>query len=249
MSEWYIDPEWLRTVQDTSFFYPCAYLDHDEAIEVFADHVKTFVFCDNYYPVGLKLDQAIPAGRGARLIDCQIEGAPNATIESRTDPSGRPYRFLLPSKRIETYEREDGRTFVVIRRRGFGQIALSTEIPDRSIGVFMHRGDSPGEGGSGVYFLGNRGARYAPLGRLFDTLACRLTDRALVITDGSNCELKSLRKRLHHTLGMNGQEAFGNHQDQGTPLVLEGFLWSCVGWLRKGPRGPTLIWGLTRQTA
>jgi hypothetical protein len=75
-----------------------------------------------------------------------------ATIERRTGDDGRAYNFLKPSKLTETYERSDGRRLKVIRRRGFGQIALSRQFSDRSLGVFMHRGDSPGESGSNVYW-------------------------------------------------------------------------------------------------
>jgi len=52
-----------------------------------------------------------------------------------------------------TVERvSDGRRLTVIRRCGYEQYALG-EFPNRSIGVFVHRGDSPGEGGSNVCFL------------------------------------------------------------------------------------------------
>lgn len=247
MSDWYIEPEWLRAVSGTTFYYPCAGRDHAEAIEVFGDYVTTFMFCDVNYPPGLKLAPAIDGAPGIRLVDCTFKGLADASEETRIDENGQKYRFLPPSKRIEAYEGEDGRTVTVIRRRGFGQIALSTEFAERSIGVFMHRGDSPGEGGSNLYFLANRNARYEPCGRLFDKLASRLTDRALVITDGSNCDLKSLRKRIHRARDMSGHEAFRSHQDDGTPFLMRGFHWSCVGWLSKR-YGPTLVWGLTRET-
>jgi hypothetical protein len=67
----------------------------------------------------------------------------------------RPYRKLEPGRLKQLYERvSDGRRLTVIRRRGFGQYVLG-EFPNRSIGVFVHRGDSPGDGGSNTYFLAN----------------------------------------------------------------------------------------------
>lgn len=81
------------------------------------------------------------------------------------------YRFLAPSKLAETYERVgDRRRITVIRRRGFGQYALSTEFADGSVGVFMHRGDISGEGGSNIYYLANMQSRHEPVGNLFDKL-------------------------------------------------------------------------------
>ena len=66
-----------------------------------------------------------------------------------------PYRKLEPGRLKQLYERvSDSRRLTVIRRRGFGQYVLG-EFPNRSIGVFVHRGDSPGDGGSNTYFLAN----------------------------------------------------------------------------------------------
>ena len=62
------------------------------------------------------------------------------------------YRFLAPSKLAETYERVgDRRRITVIRRRGFGQYALSTEFADGSLGVHAPK---RGEGGSKYLLFG-----------------------------------------------------------------------------------------------
>jgi hypothetical protein len=66
------------------------------------------------------------------LKDVEIVGDAHARMERREG-----YRFLSPSKRIETYWRQDGSSVRVIRRRGFGQIALGAEFPDDTIGVFF----------------------------------------------------------------------------------------------------------------
>jgi hypothetical protein len=64
-------------------------------------------------------------------------------MEERTTAEGRRYRYLKPARLKVVYERSsDGRRVTVIRRRGFGQYALA-ELVDRSLGVFVHRGDRP----------------------------------------------------------------------------------------------------------
>jgi hypothetical protein len=128
------------------------------------------------------------------------------------------------------------------RRRGFGQYALVNEFSDRAIGVFMHRGDSPGEGGSNVYFLANKDSRHEPCGRLFDKLSKKLDDRALIITDGSNTRLKRLR--AFHRQDIAGPAAYSAAAK--LAFVYGGFSWQCVGYM-SNKYGPTLIWGLSRQ--
>jgi hypothetical protein len=59
--------------------------------------------------------------------------------------------------------------------------------------IFMHRGDSPGESGSNVYFLADKKSRHEPCGMLFSKLSVKLADRALIITDGSNTGIKRLK--------------------------------------------------------
>lgn len=243
MTERYIAPEWLAAIRDTIFLYPAADLDHSEAIAVFQAHVETFWFCDINYPAGLELAPAIRESHQVRLVDQKKVGPVSASIERRTDARGREYRFLPPSKLIETYNRVDDGHLTVIRRRGFGQIALSAEFEDRSIGVFMHRGDSRGEGGSNAFFLANKEKCYEPCSNLYDKLSRRLADRALVISDGSNTSLKVLSR--FYRAEMEGSDAYRYHQENGTNFTFGEFQWTCVGWLGKG-YGPTLVWGLTR---
>jgi hypothetical protein len=109
---------------------------------------------------------------------------------------------------IEIYNRiSDGRRTKVVRRRGFGQYALA-EFPAQSIGVFVQRGDSSGEGGSNVNYLANKKRDHEPLSNLFSKLSCKLSDPALVISDGSNANRKFLRE--FHRRPVSGAEAFGH---------------------------------------
>jgi len=60
---------------------------------------------------------------------------------------------------------QTNREISIIRRRGFGQYALN-EFPDDSLSIFCHRGDSSGEGGSGVRYLDNIKIKHPPLSML-----------------------------------------------------------------------------------
>jgi hypothetical protein len=242
VTDFYIVQDWLEVVRNSTFFYPAAGSDYSEPLAIFQDHIDTFWFCDIAYPSGLHLPSVFLSRNDFRIVRRQTSGATSARMECREAESGRRYHFLQPSKLIETYERSDGRQLIVIRRRGFGQIALSQEFNDRSLGVFMHRGDSPGESGSNVYFLANKKTDDEPCGNLFDKLSRRLKDRALIISDGSNSSIRQLRR--FHNDPKAGSEAFSYHQ--GRRFAFGGFLWTCVGWLSR-KYGPTLVWGLIRQ--
>lgn len=242
MSEFHIDQNWLEIVRDSIFYYPAACSDYSEPLAIFQEHISTFWLCDLAYPSALNLPPVFAAHDDFRIVRSQRSGETTSVMEDREAENGRRYHFLKPSTLSETYQRSDGRQLLVIRRRGFGQIAISDEFSDRSIGVFMHRCDSPGESGSNVYFLANKKTYYEPCGNLFDKLGRRLKDRALVISDGSNSTIRQLR-RLHNK-PTRGSEAFGYHQRR--RFAFGGFEWSCVGWLSRG-YGPTLVWGLNRQ--
>ena len=245
MSDFFVEPSWLTAVKGTRFYYPAAYLDHIEALEVFQDVVDDFWFADPHYPAGLKIEPALEKGSRFRLLEVERNGAINARQEQRQDVLRQSFNHLEPSRLIERYEREDGRKITVVRRRGYGQIGLMEEFSEKGLGVFMHRGDSGSgsESGSGVWFLANRKARYQPCGMLFDKLASRLADESLIVSDGSNCSIKALR--TFHRKGVASEDAFKHFQ--GSDFDFGGFHWSCVGWL--GRRyGPTLVWGLKRIT-
>jgi hypothetical protein len=160
-----------------------------------------------------------------RLITTEIEGKPKARIQPPT--ADRPYRELEPGRLKQVYERaRDCRSLTVVRRRGFGEYALD-EFPNRSIGVFVHRGDSPGEGGSNTYFLANKKLDHRPLSRLFDKLTQKLADRALIISDGSLVDPR-LKRRF-----------------RGQQFIFGSFEWKHAGFIG-GHGSPTSIWEVAR---
>ena len=150
-------------------------------------------------------------------------------------------RHIEPSSFIEQYRQNDsGDSFEIVRRRGFGHFALNEQGP-RTISVFVHRGDSPGEGGSNQRFFSNGLKRFEPLSRTRDRLFARLMDRAIVVSDGSLVDRRFLRR--FHNDPIKCEDAFAHHF--GRTYNWCGFQWEVIGWV--GERyGPTLVWGLTR---
>ena len=239
----FIDPESLSALRGRRLFYPCAGHDYSEFLALFADHIDEFHFCDTCTYCDLRhLRYPFSNPELYPLIDKKIEGDPIARMEDSSE--ARPYRYLRPGSLIEIYERaRDGRRLKVVRRRGFGQYALA-EFPNRSIGIFVHRGDRPvrGEGSSGVFFLANRKLDHEPLSNLFDKLTLRLADRALVISDGSNTCIKFLKAKFHNAT--TGAEAFERLRHE--PRPFGAFDWRCVGYVSK-KNGPTLVWDVMRR--
>lgn len=84
----------------------------------------------------------------AILTDRSSQGSRANVARMEAKTSEHPYRNLEAGRLIQFYElKDDARRLKIVRRRGFGQCALS-EFADQSIGIFVHRKDSPGDGGS-----------------------------------------------------------------------------------------------------
>ena len=184
----------------------------------------------------------MPDGLGYELLHRSLKGEPLAKLSRVNTPDGRSHRRLSPSWLRDQYRRLDGRTVDVIRRRGFGQIGLTEDIKIKTIGVFIHRGDSLFDG-SGVFYLANLKARYEPIGMLFQKISSRLKDQALVVSDGSLTTFKWLKAFRKSEL--TGAEIFEKHHEK--EYQRDNFTWKLVGWLSNSNKGPTLVWGLTRK--
>jgi hypothetical protein len=168
-------------------------------------------------------------------------------METRRTNEGRSYSSIEPARLTEDYERiSDAKRFKMTRRRGYGQYALA-EFSDRSLGVFVHRGDSAGGGGSNVFFLANKKRDHAPCSDLFDKLAYKLADRALVISDGSNARIGFVKKfhpKRDSDETLSGPQAY--ERLQGKHFTFGAFDWRCVGYLSQ-KNGPTLVWDISRH--
>lgn len=232
----------LARITGKLLFYPCAGEDWKKPLEVFWPAIKEFWFSDLHYALDPEPPPIFSDGSDFRLVCRRTLGDPKSEIEWRQSDNGRPYRYLKPSALEETYvHRRNHDQLVVNRRRGFGQYAIRT-LNDRSIGVFFHRGDSAGEGGSGVCFLGNVRRRHEPISCLFEKLSNKFADEAVIVTDGSNCRIKQLKK-FYFNNEISGAVAFGQLRD--TAFHRWGFEWQCVGYL-DARHGPTLVWVIRR---
>lgn len=238
-TSYFIPPEYLAKTAGTKLFYPCAGRDVIEPTMIFGPLVSELWFADLAYPAGLRMDPVFGGSSDNEYIlkDVKIIGSPEAVLQRRDG-----YRFLSPSKRIEIYQRQDGSALQIIRRRGFGEIALGAEFPDDSIGVFFYRGDGGGEGGSRVEFFRNRRKIYPPLQNLFSLLIRKLSKPALIITDGSNCGKRSgLPVARFFNSYISSKDAF--MMCAGQIWSVAGMQWRCVGFA--GHRyGPTLVWAV-----
>lgn len=233
----FIEQEWLKAVAGKDFFYPAAFMDISPFVSLLAPSITRFVCNDPCYST--TMDRRLPVAAGWTLTS---QTAPDRSIrdmgiEERTSTTGYHYRHVEPSILEQHFARNDGE-ITVIRRRGFGQYAL-LERPEKSIGAFVHRMDTPFEGGSNVWFLANRPKSHEPLADLWSKLAVRLADQALIVSDGSLTTFNFLMPDTSE-----GPEGDYRKRKAMGSIVHDGFAWSCAGYMPG--RGHSLIWGLTR---
>ena len=179
-------------IKGRSFIYPSAGYDFAEPFRLFSSHCDELIFVDINYRFK---NRPPPLFEGWQLVNVDTIGNANEhirTIEGKL----RRYREVSPAWRRQTYRSEiDSREVVVTQRRGFGQYAIR-ELPDESLGVFFHRGDSSGEGGSRVLFLGNQNLSHEPIARVFDSIKRKLSYPALIASDGSNIQFAKIRRAI-----------------------------------------------------
>jgi hypothetical protein len=236
----YIQPEWIDKIKGKPFYYPCAGHDWDEPIKIFGEVCTELWFCDHSYEELSKVDRIIKADNDLDLkfITHRIVGNVESKIENNNG-----YKFIESSKKYEQYEYKNGKKLTIIRRRGFGQIGLHDEFMDNSLSVFMHRGDSQGEGGSNVYFFKNFKSNYEKIGNLANLVTRKINNKALIITDGSNSPKGHPIRKFHRKNDLGGFEAYQNLREK--KYTRDGLIWQCVGYLSM-KYGPTLAWGVTK---
>lgn len=168
-----LDVALLRTLPGRIFFYPSAGSDWMEPLTQFIEWMDEFRFIDIRYQ--FKNARPIPLGGWDLLEDSAVLLGPAVSRgHILQDGKGCEFRHIEPAWLSHAYRNpRDGRQVLVTRRRGFGQYALH-ELPDSSVGVFWHRGDSAGEGGSNVWYLANRPRRHPPLSNLFEVIKRKL---------------------------------------------------------------------------
>jgi hypothetical protein len=101
---------------------------------------------------------------------------------------------------------------------------------------------SPSSGRIEPLFSREQETRLRPSSNLFDKLALRLSDGALIVSDGSNAGPRFL-KRFHRNDEISSADAYHRIRDE--QYSFKGFDWKCVGYIRRR-YGPTLVWRVAR---
>ncbi|HHW19180.1 MAG TPA: hypothetical protein GXX30_09845 [Firmicutes bacterium] len=149
------------SVPDGILFYPCCGNDTYEPIVLFHDVISEFHFVD------IASIPRLPSidGRGSLPL------RPRLVTIDRYD-SLEVHTWVIdtsPKRTLRIFcHQEDG-------EKVFRQL--------QNLSVFFYRGDSPGEGGSGVWWLGPD---------LFNAVVEKLVDGGLIVTDGSNPDPRRL---------------------------------------------------------
>jgi len=214
------------------FLYPCAGMDIVQPISAFGVQFDTMLFVD----IGYQFESGfhLPKVDGWNELNesVVIEGPKFSSI--KIFQSGKNFRKEIePAWRKSVYQHsESGRCINIVFRRGFGQYALQ-EISDGALGMFLHRGDSQGEGGSRVCYLSNRQMKLAPLSNLLNTIKSKLAMPGLIGSDGSNTSINELYRA-------------GNEDDTLTEFTQHGLLWKRRKTLvRPDDRRLTVVWQVT----
>jgi hypothetical protein len=238
---WIISDETLKSLEDTTLFYPCSGNDFFTPFYLFSPHVTTFWFVDVSYfssghqnSIGAGLD--LPANKCSPLLDDKDYQLLDTRIEG--EPDWDQYnRDIDRCVRTEIYKHiASGRTITIHRRRGYGFTAFDTENLGK-LGVFFYRGDSGGEGGS----PSNRWFRKVR----FKIVTDKLCENGIIVTDGSNSDGK-----MKNFLGKyNWEEKYPIGQeliDDLPSFQFDSKTFQCVGYAGK-KYGPTAIWRVERN--
>jgi hypothetical protein len=192
--------------QGKVFMYPCAGLDIPDIVQTFGTHFDTFLFVDIHYNFRQLVIPVVPGWsevEGTR----RLKGNASDTVRIVQNDT-QHYREVEPAwLTVDLQAQSTGRVVQICLRRGFGQYALH-ELNPGSLAMFLHRGDSTGEGGSNTWFLANLRMRHLPLSMLMNAIKSKLAYPALIGSDGSNTQIRNLREAAR---GDDGVEQFRSH--------------------------------------
>jgi hypothetical protein len=225
----YIDPDALNTLVGASLMYHGSGDDWQEPLEFFAPTISDFWFVDVGYFRCESAETSRPLASKSPLFEltCRELLGPSVSTPEQREHNGVSYPHIEPCLLIEKYmHTASGIEVTIRRRRGYGERTLP--FIDR-LGVFVHRGDSPGESGSNVRWLSHR---------RIGSLLSHLLNGGLIVTDGSLSDARETRK--FQSSSLSSEEAFQNAR----AFAKWGYEWHPVGWLAPR-RGPTLIWKVT----
>jgi CRISPR-associated protein Csx16 len=236
-----LSPSLFDGIHGKDFFYPCAGDDIAPFLDAFGFVMDRFTFVDLNYQRSRMTP--IVSRHWTRLPEhSRWDGPPTSRVQAAGH--GENFREVEPGWLHEVYRHTAGdRCIQVRRRRGFGQYGLA-EMADASLGVFCHRGDSSGEGGSNAWFYSNRNANHAPLGRLFDKVKTKLRLPALLVSDDRTAPLSRLAN-----LQFSGADTDNNMPNVQGACVWEGLQCEAVAALRHGRRPAAVVWRVDKASS
>lgn len=211
------------------FMYPCAGRDISQPIAEFGTQFDTMLFVDVSYQFDSRFQMPQIDGWQELEGSVQVEGPKTDRMQQSQHGNHRRHDIEPAWRRSRCQCSATGSVITVVMRRGFGQYALH-EVADGTLGMFLHRGDSGGEGGSGVNYFANRRMKHAPISCLFDTIKRKLTTPALLASDGSNTSIRELYRA-------------GHKGDDIAEFQKHGLLWQRKSTLvRPGDSRLTVVW-------
>ncbi len=164
------------TAVDSVCYCPCVGRDIVLAMNWLGAHLGRFVFCDSGYR-----RQEMTA-RGAAPVDWRSVNRGPDVARWPASPTDQPGTRAM----IETWRRPDGSAVTLEFLAARAEEQLTSRFAAGTISALLHINDGTGEGGSDLWFLGSPGRGQAEASRcLLPVVAERLTDDALVITDGA----------------------------------------------------------------
>lgn len=168
--------------QNGKAFCPCSGSDIQFVLNLFGSAIGRFVFCDlQYRTPTISAESLVPAGW---KILSSISGKDRIQGPKKTwYNSGREFH---PTAKIETWERPQSTEVIIEFRKDLAQDFLINNCKESSISCFVHINDGEGEGGSNLWFLGVDKMAYGK--GLLEEVSQRLTETALVVSDGAMAE-------------------------------------------------------------
>jgi len=199
-------------------FYPSSGGDVIQPVSTFLPFIDEFWFVDTNYD----LTQPLLANKGLNL---NFESSEWQRLSGTTIRANEPYEIEV-QREAYRHESTDRKIIVnVCRGRGYDLFRTAFRIPNEMISVFFYRGDSPGESGSGFYWLRRPIIKF---------VLKQLEKNALLVSDGSNA-ISQLS--AFHRNGSIGRHAV----DESTPFTIYERRIEPIAYL--GERyGPTLAW-------
>ncbi|MCZ8295573.1 MAG: hypothetical protein O9254_01475 [Rhodobacteraceae bacterium] len=239
----------LSALKGTCLFYPCSGADLLTPMVLFADKVAALCFADRGYFRPRHQDTR-HHGLDIAVTEADPIPAPQdewafryRTVEEASAPEDDDFdlysRHLGVARLTETYHHNTANAEFRVQRSNDDARRVFDSLTD-PLGVFFYRGDSLGEGGSGILW------NDMPL---MERVLHKLVNGGLLVTDGSNAGDATRYGVIQHRPVMQGREM--RTAEQGLDWV--GFSFkslfdrrlTCIGYA--GQRyGATLIWQVDR---